>query len=412
MAISTKPTLFWSAGVYDANLLYSPVPSDGSGDLDFTRASIANRYNSSGLIEQVASGVPRITYKTGEVCPSLLTEDAATNLMTYSEQFDNVIWQKSNASVSPNLIASPDGTTTADKLIDDATTSVHRVFYSNFPSGTQRAFSVHAKKGEIEYLCLFENNSIAPIVNGVIFNLNNGTVQLNNAPSYYTSAGVIDCGDGWYRCYVVYTPTALSVPSISTSTLSTNSYLGDGVKGLYIWGAQLEAGSKPTSYIKTEALTVTRVAELVSKTGIQSLIGDSEGVLFFQASVPDVTGNYSVSIGDGTNNNRVQLDFLAGSFRMLVDVGGVSQVSSTASSYTANTVYKCAIKYSPNNFSLWVNGVEVATDVSGITFADAVLTGFYFGTPSGTQPFRGNSYTLALWDKALPNSEIAEIVTI
>ena len=102
-----------------ASKLYAIKPTDGSGDLTVTRATTATRVNSAGLIESVASNVPRLDYTNG-TCPSILVEPQRTNLVLYSEQFDNAAWLKSTASGTLNVTAnygiSPDGTQNADRI--------------------------------------------------------------------------------------------------------------------------------------------------------------------------------------------------------------------------------------------------------------------------------------------------------
>jgi len=110
------PTLAMIPSGYKLNKVYSVLPTDGSGDLDFARTSTATRVNQNGLIEEVAIGVPRLDYTDGG-CPSLLLEPASINLITYSEDYSNASWAKSNLTVTSNSTVSPSGDVDAD-LID------------------------------------------------------------------------------------------------------------------------------------------------------------------------------------------------------------------------------------------------------------------------------------------------------
>jgi hypothetical protein len=209
--------------------LYSIKPTDGSGDLSVTRATTATRVNSAGLVEVVP-----------------------VNLFEYSEQFDNAYWTKDGATISANATTSPNGYVTADKLNETATTGVHRVGRATFPAGTQRTFSVFAKKSERNFVSLFENNSVGNTVKGVIFNLNTGVVSLNNDTAYYFNPTIQDLGNGWYRCSVNWNPISLSVPSIGCSADGlTNSYVGVSGNGIFIYGAQIVEGSSAKDYYPT-----------------------------------------------------------------------------------------------------------------------------------------------------------------
>ena len=115
MSNYTDASLIYYPSGYKAGEAYSLKPTDGSGDLTFTRASTATRVNESGLIESVATGVPRIDF-TGGGCGKLLLEPQRTNLLLYSELFNNAYWSSFGITITPNSTTSPDGTLNAQKL--------------------------------------------------------------------------------------------------------------------------------------------------------------------------------------------------------------------------------------------------------------------------------------------------------
>ena len=172
---------------------------------------------------------------------------------------------------------------------------------------------------------------------------------------------------------------------------------------VYAWGGQLEEGSYATSYIPTNGSTVTRAADDVELTGVADLIGDSEGTLFFEASVFDNTEANTLRISDGTTANRVEFNFLSSSqFRLRVDVGSSVQVSTSTGTTTSNQTYKIAIKYANNDFAVWVDGINLIADVTGTTFADGILTKIAFEGPS----FYGNVKSVKYFPTALTDSEL------
>ena len=134
-----------------AGKIYSLKPTDGTGDFDFTRSGSATRINKDGLIELVSSNVPRLNYPLidGVVsgCPSLLLEPARTNLLTYSEDFSNAYWTKSNVSLTSGFI-SPDGTANAFKLVENNSTGAHWIVVTSFvetSSLLNKTFSFYVK---------------------------------------------------------------------------------------------------------------------------------------------------------------------------------------------------------------------------------------------------------------------------
>jgi len=128
MSLLEKASLVLTPNAYKASKLYSVVPSSGLGDMTVTRATTATRVNSLGLIESVASNVPRLNYDVAGGCPSILLEPQRTNLLTYSEDFINAVWVKSAIAgasmpvVTADDTISPDGSLDADKVVFSAVT--------------------------------------------------------------------------------------------------------------------------------------------------------------------------------------------------------------------------------------------------------------------------------------------------
>ena len=237
--------------------------------VDFTRASSGTYVDSQGVIRTATTNEARFDHNptTGESL-GLLVEEQRTNLLSQSEDFLTT-WTPTNTTVSTNQITAPDGAITADKVVETATTAEHNIRQdtASQSAGTY-TLSIFAKAAE--------RNVIQFVSTGVLggfranFDLANGVLGSVDAQ---LTANIIPFPNGWYRCVVTATSTTAGVLraqwNIVTSPTSARveSYLGDTSKGLYLWGAQLEAGSFPTSYIPTTTSTVTRSADVASITG-------------------------------------------------------------------------------------------------------------------------------------------------
>jgi hypothetical protein len=271
-----------------------------------------------GLIKIAAANSPRFDHSynsaTGEIeSLGLLIEEARTNLITRSEDFSHSSWTKSQSSVALSTLVSPRGdTTSVYKLIENDTNGGHSIWIGfGLPSTTTYTFSVFLKAGERTKVDIRGFNSTNGNQFLVKLDLTNGTVLENSGGIY----GVQSYSNGWYKFYGVgsfnniFTQFFIS-PIVSNLNASDTSYQGDGTSGIYIWGAQLEAGAFPTSYIPTTASTVTRTADSATMTGsnFSSWYNFNEGTMFAEYSNGGgIQNRYPFAISDNTTNNRITI---------------------------------------------------------------------------------------------------------
>jgi hypothetical protein len=390
---------------------YSVLPSSGVGDFDFTRSGSATRINSQGLIESVANGVSRLNYPMidGVVkgCPHHILEPQRTQLVPYSEDFSQPTgWASSGKpSVESNVIISPDGTLNATRLSfgNNNTLRVNpELTFTN-----DYSYSIFVKKdigSFVTIYCAFFTTSII-----VGFDLDNGTCQ---------TGGVIEkYGNDWYRLSVSKNVTGDADKSgyfylYSTQTLgSTTSINGNK---LYVWGAQVEDSGYPTSYIPNygNAAGVTRSAETANGAGDASTFNDSEGVLMAEISaLADDLVAEGISISDETIGNRVVIFkwTTTNSIKVRVASGGTNYFDKTISVSDITTINKIAIKYKQNDFSLWLNGIKLETDTSGIT--PIGLSKLNFNGATSPSAFYGNTKQIQYYDSALTDSELETLTS-
>lgn len=317
------------------------------------------------------SGVPRFDHNpTTDESLGLLIEESRTNLVTYSEQFDNAAWTKTGASVTANTAVSPDGTVTADSLIEDATLNAHRVSQTiSVTSGVTYTISVFAKASTRTFVQLFFNSTEFGVNAFANFNLSTGVLGTVGSAS---TAVITSVGNGWYRCSMTAPATATGAASsgliqiVTSSTAARNeNYTGDGTSGLFLWGAQAEAGAFATSYIQTVAATVTRAADAASMTGtnFSSWFSNAEGTMYVDVVSPQDAALYVVSISDGTNNNRIEL-FNWSSRQGQIVTDNVDQALFDNGTIQANFASKIAIAYATNNSALSLNAGAASADTS------------------------------------------------
>ena len=253
---------------------------------DFTRATTGTFIGSNGQIQTAAIDAPRFTHDpvTREV-QGLLIEEARTNLLSYPRQFDNAVWGKTGLVVTPNALTSPDGKMTADKLIPNATTGNHYIYQNtNILAGTEYTATVYVKTAGYNFIRIQAAGNNWATSSRVTVDLTNGSYSEVTAGKFF----VEDAGNGWFKISIVNTADLDGTGGIligpTNSGTGTVNTTGDGVSGVYLWHAQLEEGSFPTSVIPDGgAAQVTRAADEVFKIGGPEY-SDQEGTFLLKYS--------------------------------------------------------------------------------------------------------------------------------
>ena len=399
---------------YKTSKVYSVKPTDGSGDLTFSRASTATRVNASGLVASVASNVPRLDY-TNSTCPKLLLEPQRTNLVLYSEAL-NAVWTLNAITVTPDAATSPSGVVNADKLIATAVAGAKYAFQLlTVTNAVAYTSSAYFKAAEYNYAFM----RLGGITGNpyVIYNL---ATQAVVATSGLTSSTISSVGNGWYRVTVTATqtsvvlaPVVMVIPSTGYTLNGDNlpQFTGDGTSGGFVWGVQAEQGSYATSYIPTEGTTVTRAVDACSKTGISSLIGSTAGTVFFEGvyNTVNTTNTRFVSLkGAGTTYQNLMIfqDNQDGNLNVqFVDASVTTTVNITwTHGLTNGQSFKVAIAYANNDVIVYQNGLSKGTDTSytPLTFTDFYLQ--YTDTLGETETKQA-----LLFKTRLSNSDLAAL---
>jgi hypothetical protein len=350
-----------------------------SGALDpritFTRASSGTYFGPDGVLKTAQANAPRLDYDPSTLeARGLLIEEARTNLLTYSEEFDNAsVWTTLGGStvVTANTQVAPDGTTTADTVLAGATTATHLIQQTgiSLANATQYTFSVFVKDAGESVLWMRVASATTP------FGVSTGAVAsfdltaVTAAPSTYgTTASITPVGNGWYRCSATTVATiAAGTSSFQLVIRQPSSWTGTGTTGFYMWGAQLEEGEFPTSYIPTTSASVTRAVDVAQVNTVSPWYNASEGTLCAEVMLPSLptTGTFPnfVSINDGSANENLSISSNdTGARRVIVRSGGASVWEANAGgTLTVNVASKWALGAKSGNFGSAYDGVAGST---------------------------------------------------
>ena len=398
-----------------ASKLYSVLPANGDGDFTHSRGTTATRVNKDGLIESVATNVPRLNYPLidGVVqdCPALLLEPSRQNKSQWSEDFSNSIWNRTNISVLTNQTVAPDGSVTADRFVENTATGSHdiRQNESGLSSSTQYTYSFFVKA--------YEGGSYRNVnfyVGGInstgSFSFNTGAFTTHS----FDKAKAVNYGNGWYRLEITDTTISTTFNTIILSQNgTTTNYTGDGSSGFYLWGSQFEQGGYATSYIPNLSTgSTTRSPDASRDSGTSADINSVEGVFFVEiAALANDQSSRRITIAQGTSN-LIRVGYDSVSNRIVAVVyDGANQAVLLTTSYTITDFHKIGLLYKENDFALWINGTEVATDLSGSTFATGTLNELAFDDGGGGNLFYGKVKQAMTFKTALNDSELETLTS-
>ena len=372
------------------------------------------------------NSAPRFDHNptTGESL-GLLVEESRTNLLVRSEEFDNASWTSNAvaASVLANQITSPAGTTTADLLRADngivlsptSGSSLIRQDISKSASAVTYTLSCYAKAFGHDGFRMLVRDSASSSNNAFAFYGLSGGGTVSNASVGGTfsalSTGIQLLSNGWYRCQLTFTTGTETSLRILLLDSNSTSITANGTDGIYLWGAQLEAGAFPTSYIPTGAATATRSADVASITGanFSSWYRQDEGTIYSDSRITG--GSPRVwDVNDGGDNNRHNLRFLANQYQGLVVSGGIAQAAVYDQTGLNQVAAKNAYAYQANNIAIRTNGgAAVDANAVDISATVPVVDRLFVGQAWNGGFANGHLRRLTYWPAHLSNTTLQQI---
>jgi hypothetical protein len=403
-----------------------------SGDFNVTRATTATRFNSAGLIESVASGVPRLDYFTSggtAGCPALLVEPAATNFAPNADLLSDPspITASGGLTIttgSTDFLA-PNGASGAiTKYVGGTASGQVFATYSstfNMVSGSVVA-SMFVKAGSTNPLnfCAIEWTGLVGISGTTIsyFNLASGTALTSGA-------SIQDYGNGWYR--IICAPTTIASGDINgrfrfyfAEGDSDVNWPASGALNLtaYAWGPQIETGSVATSYIPTTTGSASRNADVVNLTGaVSGCIGQTEGTIYAEVDVRNLTAGARVPIyllnALGSPTDSVRFEFSnSNGWQATVRANNANAFTVSGPTSQPQGIYKVAFGYKSGNSALYINGGEAATNSSSFIFNAVLAIVAMHGITAGANVFNDRIRAAALYTSRLSNAELIALSTL
>jgi hypothetical protein len=370
----------------NSNSIYTKRVSSGTYSWSIDNVSLKDITFSTDV------DLARINYDSNGENGHILLEPTSTNLVTYSEDIDSLNDGDGEVAVNSTLtyesdVVAPDGSLGVYRIQNRATASTYLKVTNDTTAAQSMSVWVKAK-----------------------------TVGANNKFTLYrdgTGSEVSDVKTAtgeWQRF------------EYSWSTVGSGAYFinNDGdtyTSDLYVWGIQVENLPYTTSYIPNHgtAVGVTRAAETLTGSGNSTLINSTEGVLYAEIAAlvdTDTTNpNRGFSISSGSTNNTVYIYYQSAVniLSCILISNGTTQFSHSTTLFNVDDYLKIALKYRQNDFALWVDGVEVATDTSGN--APSGLNRLAFDNGAGNDVFYGKCKALAVFNEALSDTELQNLTS-
>ena len=352
--------------------------------------------------------IPRIDYDASGNPKGILIEEARTNLVVQSNDFSTQNAVRS--TITDNSSTSPDGTVSAARFEDTATSGDHRLDFTTFTvtSGNTYTYSIFAKAAELDWFRMWFSSDFG--TQYANFNLSTGSIGVTTG---IISANIEQASNGFYRCSIVGT---------ATSTGSNNqrlqlgigdnmiSFTGDGASGIYIYGAQFEEGAFPTSYIGTSGASATRSADIASIDVDQFGYNQKAGAVVVEVRAEDTdssVGDVFFQLYDGTSQNSIRFDRYTGNFAIRVEDDSVTQVEVPfpGTEPDTTTTYTVAAAYKLNDFAFIRSGSTLGTDTSG-TVPDGITD-----VRISSGDFNGHIKSIKYYPRRLSNAQLQELTS-
>ena len=354
----------------------------------------------AGILEDM----PRLDYSGS--CPSLLLEPQRTNSATHSEYLGS--WSISNATQSFG-VTSPEGVDNAYSYVTNSNISSVSTGITIPNDNNTHITSIFVKNvsgySEIRLRSALVNGT--SVATYSIFDLSSGTKIYS-----VQDGGIEDYGNGWYRIWNAVTNNTSGNTTLAFQLYLTND--SNQTNEMSVFGAQAELNcSYPTSYIPTYGTSQTRSVDDCSATGISSVIGQTQGVIFMDfiwSNSSPTGGDYALMVYGANTADFVSLNANGNNNQMLVYSGGSAVAAIGGGSFVVGQRYKIALVYRENYFAYYINGVLKGTDTSGAVPNN--LQSVRTRTPFGLKTSSQKTQQLVFFPTALTDSECIALTTL
>ena len=384
--------------------------------ITFTRASSGTFVGADGLIKSAATNTPRFDHSATGESLGLLMEEARTNLL--NSNYTTSLGTGGASLSEVTSITNPDGTTGTVKVTAIANNSRHEVQKTSSAPSTNHTHSVFVKKGNHRYVGLSQGGASNNI--HMIFDFDTKTITDTGSKNSgtYVSSGFEEYANGWFRLHLVGTTTGTVLRAFMAEDDQQDGlvdWAATGNEFFYVWGAQKEAGTFPTSFISSTS-TATRAADIVDITGtnFSSFYNQSAGTVFaeYKHAYIDTTSSNLYVFNADADNRILSLARSDRQYLGLVEKAGVHEAEiSKNTGWVNNQHYKTAFGVANNNVAMFLDGAQQGSTDTSVTLPTVNTLTIGRKPDSNNRFINGHIKRLSYFPTRLPDATLQSITS-
>lgn len=397
---------------YNTSTLCSVIKNDGTTDLTLTRNTIGTRIDENNLVKSETNNIPRLNYKYGEQCPSILVEPVMTNN-----------WTNNNTTTGYN---SNTNAVKGSEVVDAFGTGFNGYEYTFNSTGqifVSSAYSIRVfdtRTFPVNRLCLFIKNPSSDYFSINFSFVAQATFRFSDLTSYNSNGSIVKINDDTYALYVHNDTSTMSQFSqvrcsfVSGFAANPSPVDGTAILGLGFWhrATTVTQVSNVYSPIITTSSTVTRVGDFYRKSLATDIIGQTEGTIFIDFERTKIPGCIKalLTMFSVTNDETFFLQTsnnLSTSINLQI-VSVSNGVNVIRSMNLLDGRNKIAVVYSTTGTKVFLNGDELTP----LTNTALPVMDIIDLSNRANQRIYGDIYQFALWKTQITDQQAINLTTL
>ena len=376
------------------------------------RNSISTEVTQDKVVQELPIDMPRFYWKNKD--GAILSEIGKVNFVKYSSDWSNAAWAKTNITLDSGEVIAPNGKDTLSEVIPTTSSAQHYMQQIiSTTVGVEYTFSIYVKGGESNKVELLLADNVSPYTDFARLYFDLDTLAATS-PTTLSRVNVEEAGNGWYRISVtdVATNASTILRIILPSSTGALNWAGNGVGGVYLWGAQLEIGGNASSYIPTEATTASRDSDYIIGLYSKEIFKGNGSVLYDTSAFYDDTSSNYISIGGYTTSDYIRMHLDVYNETGYIDVSRDGVTATVDFDMAGGVRQKVLIVFVGATIELWVDGEYWSTTAFAAGAFDQMTYITNRDSSNSLNNFNGHIHDIRVYNLELNDEEKKQVTTI